>query len=297
MGKAARKIAAVSRTDRIVAGLRLTFGKGIARVAMSRKEGAVMTRTRHIAFALIVASIGASIASLAFARGNLKELTVPLKYIPQEGVHATSADLPPALLNQAVEIRVEDARKLDDPLVIGHGTGGDDKVFPMHADHDVIAFIQEMVTGVSKEWSLKQEHPAARTLILQVTRFDVDESNKALGSMYSTEVKFAFTLKDAHGKALAEGMGTGTAHRYGHAHSPENINEVLSDSLKEAYANVLADPGLQKAWISGTGSGTATSRPAESAEERLRKLDDLLKKGLITKVEYDKKRAEILKDM
>jgi hypothetical protein len=35
-----------------------------------------------------------------------------------------------------------------------------------------------MVIGVSKEWTLKQGHPAARTLILQVTGFDIDESNK-----------------------------------------------------------------------------------------------------------------------
>lgn len=204
--------------------------------------------------------------------------------------------MPPALLAQPVEVRVEDARKLDDPLVIGQGTGGDDKIFPIHADHDVIAFIQEMVTGIGRNWSLKQEHPAARTLILKVIRFYVDESNKALGSIYATEVKFAFTLKDARGNTLAEGIGTGTAHRYGHAHSPDNINEVLSDSLKEAYANVLADAGLQKAWISGTSS-SSTAHSAESAEERLRKLDDLLKKGLITKAEYDKKRADILKDM
>ena len=252
-----------------------------------------MAYTSRLAVTLAVLFI----ATLAFARGNLKELTVPLKYVPQEGVHSTSADLTPALLAQAVEVRVEDARKLADPLTIGQGTGGDDKVFPIHADHDVIAFIQEMVTGVGKEWSLKQEHPAGRTLILQVTRFYVDEANKALGSMYGTEVKFAFILKDAHGKPLAEGMGTGSAHRYGHAHSPENINEVLSDALKEAYANVLADPGLQKAWISGAATASTTAHAAESAEERLRKLDDLLKKGLITKAEYDKKRAEILKDM
>jgi uncharacterized lipoprotein YajG len=246
---------------------------------------------------LAVTLIAASIAVGAFARGNLKELTVPLKYIPQEGVHQASADLSPAVLEKSVEIRVEDARKLDDSLVIGQGTGGDDKTFPIHADHDGIAFIQEMVTGISKEWTLKQERPAARTLILQVTRFYVDESNKALGSIYGTEVKFAFTLKDARGKTLAQGTGTGTAHRYGKAHSPENINEVLSDSLKEAYANVLADPELQKAWASGTPSGGNTTHATESAEERLRKLDDLLKKGLITKPEYDKKRAEILKDM
>jgi uncharacterized lipoprotein YajG len=252
-----------------------------------------MTNAQRLAVSLIAASM----ATGAFARGNLKELTVPLKYIPQEGVHQTSADLSPALLEKSVEIRVEDARKLDDALLIGQGTGGDDKSFPIHADHDVIAFIQEMVTGISKEWTLKQERPVARTLILQVTRFYVDEGNKALGSIYGTEVKFAFTLKDARGKTLAQGTGTGTAHRYGHAHSPENINEVLSDSLKEAYANVLADPELQKAWASGTASGGTTTHSAESVEERLRKLDDLLKKGLITKAEYDKKRADILKDM
>lgn len=249
-----------------------------------------MAQTRRLVVALAVVSI----AALAFARGNLKELTVPLKYTPQD---STSPDLPPPLRDQSVEVRVEDARKLADPLVIGQGTGGDDKVFPIHADHDVIAFIQEMVAGVGKQWSLKQEHPAGRTLVLQVTRYYVDESNKALGSIYSTEVKFAFALKDAHGQTLAEGMGAGTAHRYGHAHSPDNINEVLSDALKEAYANVLADPGLQKAWISGTASGNTTAHAAESAEERIRKLDDLLKKGLITKAEYDKKRAEVLKDM
>src|SRR5258708_26818910 len=120
---------------------------------------------------ITVTFVLASIATLAFGRGNLKELTVPLKFTPQEGVHAPEVDITPAMLKQAVDIRVEDARKLDDPLVIGHGTGGDDKLFPIHADHDVIAFVQEMVTGLGKEWSLTQEHPGARNLTLQVIRF------------------------------------------------------------------------------------------------------------------------------
>ena len=81
-------------------------------------------------------------------------------------------------------------------------------------------------------------------------------------------------------------------------HSPENINEVLSDALKEAYANVLGDQTLQTAWVSGKAAGTSgASRTVESPEERLRKLDDLLKKGLITKEEYQQKRADILKEM
>jgi hypothetical protein len=239
------------------------------------------------------------LAPLAFARGNLKELTVPLKFTPQEGVHSSTADLPPALLDQPVAVRVEDARKLPDLLVIGHGTGGDDKPFPIHADREVRAFIQEALTGIGNEWSLKQEGTPARVLTIKITDFAVDESNKALGSLYSSEAKLAFSLADGQGRVLATGVGSGSTHRYGRAHSPENINEVLSDALKEAYANVLADQTLQNAWVSGKSSGTAAAKtqPAESVEERLRKLDDLYKKKLITKEEYEKRREEILKDI
>ena len=59
--------------------------------------------------AFVHAVVLVSLSTLAQARGNLKELTVPLKFTPQEGVHESSADLPPTLLNQSVEIRVEDA--------------------------------------------------------------------------------------------------------------------------------------------------------------------------------------------
>lgn len=239
------------------------------------------------------------LAPFAFARGDLKDLTVQLKFTPQEGVHSSTADLPAALLDQPVALKVEDARKLPDLLVIGKGTGGDDKPFPIHADRDVRAFIQETLAGIGNEWSLKQQEKAARVLTIKITGFAIDESNKALGSLYSADAKLAFSLTDAQGGVLATGVGSGSTHRYGRAHSPDNINEVLSDALKEAYANVLGDQTLQTAWVSGKASGTATAKPqpSESVEERLRKLEDLYKKGLITKEEYEKRKAEILKDI
>ena len=92
---------------------------------------------------------------------------------------------------------------------------------------------------------------ADRVLVVSVTRFYIDESNKALGSIYTSEVKLSYTLKTGGGKTLAEGVGTGSTHRYGRAHSEENINEVLSDALKEAFASVLNDSGVQSAWASG----------------------------------------------
>ena len=153
---------------------------------------------------------------------------------------------------------------------------------------------------MQKDWGLHLEPPAARILIIQLTRFNLDESNKALGSVYGTEVKFAFVLKDAKGSSLLEGATSGTAHRYGHAHNVDNCNEVLSDALKEAFSNVLGDAQLQSAWVSGKRTGSAApsaTAPAETPEQRLKKLDELYKKGLITKDEYDRKRAEILKEL
>lgn len=241
-------------------------------------------------------------ASVAYGRGATpKELVIDLKFNPQEGVHSDSPALPPTMLEKSVELRVEDGRKEADPRVIGQGTGGDDKTFPIRSGNDIAPFVKEVIDSVGKSWSLKRATPADRILDISVTRFFLDESNKALGSMYSSDVKLAFTLKDAKGKVLAEGVGSGSTHRYGRAHSVENSNEVLSDALKEAFANVLDDSSLQSAWSSGKGSGkggsTQASAPAKSVEERLKDLDALYKKGVITKEEYDRKRAEILKDM
>jgi len=247
---------------------------------------------------LIVLVIAALFPASLLARDTRKELTVNLKFVPQEGVASNSADVPPAMLDHPFELRVEDARGDSDALTIGQGTNDDDKLFPIRASTDVRSYLQETLGQMAGEWGMKTGQGGDRVLTLRVTRYFVDESNKALGSVYSAEAKLAFILADGAGKSLAEGAASGEAHRYGRARSADNCNEVLSDALKEALANTLSDAGLQRAWVSGrAAAGTSQVQPQESAEERLRKLDELLKKGLITKEEYDKKRAEILKNL
>jgi hypothetical protein len=233
------------------------------------------------------------------ARDTQKELTINLKFVPQEGVQSNSPDLPSAMTERTFEIRVEDGRNVPNPLTIGQGTNDDDKSFPINAGSDVIAYVNDTLKQVSVGWGLTDADPKQRILIIRMTRFFVDESNKALGSVYTAEVKLAYVLTDAEGKRLSEGIGSGAAHRYGRSRSSDNCSEVLSDALKEAFADALSTSQLQTAWISGKASATSTSQssPKESIEERLRKLDDLLKKGLITKEEYNSKRAEILKDV
>jgi hypothetical protein len=184
--------------------------------------------------------------------------------------------------------------------VIGDGTNGDDQSFPIRASGDVVAFVDSTLQSVAKDWSIATGSKE-RVLTLSITRFSVNESNKAVGSIYAADVKLAFDLADAKGHSLARGIGSGEAHRYGRARSGDNCNEVLSDALKDAFAGVLTDSALQSAWMSGKASGAAATaavaEPKESPEERLKKLESLYKKGVITKEEYDRKRTEILKEL
>lgn len=238
------------------------------------------------------------LSAIAAARDTRKELTVDLRFVPQEGVQSTSPDLTPGALERTIRLQVEDVREAASALDIGQGTNDDDQTFPIRASTDVIPYLTDTLTQVSSAWGIKTADKPERLLTLRLTRFFVDESNKAVGSVYAAEVKFTYTLSDSAGRKLLEGAASGSAHRYGRARSGENCNEVLSDSLKEAFANVVSDPRLQEAWASGRRpAGAAAGGGTESVEERLRKLDELLKKELITKEEYNRKRAEILKDI
>jgi hypothetical protein len=229
------------------------------------------------------------------------ELSVTLKFLPQASIRTNSVALPASLIDRSLEIRVQDSREQTDPRIVGTGTNDDDETFSIRATTDVAPFVGEAVTQLATAQALKKGSPADRVLQLRLTRFAVNESNKALGSTYSAEVHFAFTLLDAASKTLAQGASSGVANRYGRARSGANCAEVLSDALKEAFTNTIADPGLQQAWASGQPSSPASQAPAPAGtgtvEERLKRLDDLMKKGVITKEEHATQRAAILREL
>ena len=228
-----------------------------------------------------------------------RPLVVTLKFVPQENVYVAGTALPPSVIDRSVEQlpRVEDSRNLADAATIGEGTDDDDRPFPIRASSDVVPFVSTTVTGLATSRALKIASPADRQLRLRLTRFNVNETNKAVGSTYSAEVQFAFVIADGDGRALAEGARraprTGMA-----ALGVERIcTEVLSDALKEAFMKVLADTTLQSAWGSGIPSASiAAPAGQETMEMRLRRVDDLLKKGLITPEEHKILREQILKN-
>lgn len=246
-----------------------------------------MTRIR---FAAIAALLLLVVSLPLFAED---ELSVDLKFVPQEMVDASSPTLAPPLLERSIHLVVEDARR-GAPWSIGEGTDDDDETFPIVATTDVLPWLDATVREVAEDWGVKTSRKAARTLTLRLTRFAVEESNKPLGSTYAAEVQLTFTLEE-RGRTLAEGAASGSARRYGRSRSADNCNEVLSDALKEALAEAFGHPRLQRAWASGRAA--VDEQPAGSIEQRLKRLEDLLRKGLITEEEYDAKRTEILKEL
>lgn len=208
-----------------------------------------MTRAR---FSLLILALFVSLT--VSARDTRKEMTVNLKFSPQEGVASNTADLPPGVLDRSVELRVEDRRKGDDPLQIGSGTNDDDDTFPIRASSDVVAFVKESLVRTASNWGLKDTAPVDRILKIGIVRFNVEESNKAVGSLYVSDVGITYTLTDKAGKKLAEGSASGSARRYGRARSSDNCSEVLSDALKEAFADAMSDSRLHDAWESGKPS-------------------------------------------
>jgi tetratricopeptide (TPR) repeat protein len=73
---------------------------------------------------------------------------------------------------------------------------------------------------------------------------------------------------------------------------------LIPEPLAIAVASAgVPSPVTGQSTTSTTGTQSGSTAETPSVEERIKKLDGLLKKGLITKKEYDQRKAEILKDI
>jgi hypothetical protein len=218
-------------------------------------------------------------------------LTMALQYTPQESVGTSNAVLAPGMTDRPVRLSMADGRA-GDPKIIGEISDHDDKVFPVYAANDVVAWAAEVLKKNAADWGIKVNPDAPLSLAGRLTQLRLVASTKAVGSTYNVEIQMAFTLSDAKGRTLWEGAAKGDATRYGHARSAENANEVLSDAIKETYANAFNDPGLQSAWLGksrpvASAPASAPAEPAVSPETLLADLVKLKKQGFTTDLLLD----------
>lgn len=224
------------------------------------------------------------VGAVAAQAADTGTFNLELRYAPQESVGTSVPTLSPELFDRPVRLVVEDARAGSDPAVIGDSSDDDDRMWPVRATNSVVEWAQEVLEKNARDWGIKTGADAPLTVVVKLTRFFLNEGNKAVGSTYNADVRLGFELRDSRGNVLADGTASGDATRYGKSRSAGNSSEVLSDATKEAYAAVFGDPVLQDAW---RGKPRAAARPPASSSaitpgDLLKELQDLKKKGFST---------------
>lgn len=223
---------------------------------------------------------------------DLGPFNITLRYAPQESVGTSVPTLTTGISDVPLRLSIGDARTIADPAVIGDSTDDDDRVWPIRVSGDLLGWANEVLLKNAGEWGIRVSDSAPLQLKGSLLRFKVNESNKPVGSVYNADVQVGFRLLDAKGQTLWEGNAPGDATRYGKSRNEDNVNEVLSDALKEAYATALGDPALQNAWLGKSGPVASTPAPAAAAarmtpDELLAELVKLKKQGFTPELLLD----------
>lgn len=96
-----------------------------------------------------------------------------------------------------------------------------------------------------------------------VVQTEIGEYNVAEGGLFNGEVRVTFRVF-APGKPAFESMYEGKSKRFGRSHSPDNINEALSNALHSATEKFLRDDAFADA-LEGMLPGPAPTAAAEPA--------------------------------
>jgi hypothetical protein len=227
--------------------------------------------------------------ALAVSPAIAKELgpfNITLRYAPQESTGTSVPTLMMGISDKPVKLSISDGRTITDPATIGDSTDDDDRVWPIRAASGVVAWSNEVLVKNAEEWGIRVADDAQLQAQGTLLRFMVNESNKPVGSMYNADVRVGFRLLDDQGRLLWEGTAAGESTRFGKSRNQDNVNEVLSDAIKQAYATALGDPALQNAWLGKSAPGATASpapaTPGMTPDDLLAELVKLKKQGFDT---------------
>jgi hypothetical protein len=228
--------------------------------------------TKNLAALLLalVAAVAGSHVAQAKATGPWE---IALRPLPQASLQGQSPTLGAAMSARPVKLVLEDGRTGPDPAIIGQTQDHTDQFFPLRTSSNVLAWTKDALQKTVAVWGIKTADDAPLVLAGRIVHFTLNESTKAVGAMYNAEVQISFTLKNARGGVLWESNASGDAGRFGKSRSEENANEVLVDSIKQAYSEMFGNAELQNAWegkatphAAGTaGSAAPAAAPAAQA--------------------------------
>jgi hypothetical protein len=239
-----------------------------------------MNRSSSIMVLVLTISMPFGISSA----DSVKERTLTLQFVPQETTGSSLPTLREDVASRPIDLTFEDKRPPSETALVGEGTDDDDHPFPWRSTNPIPEFAKEILVRTAQGWGVQIQEGADLILVVRLTRFFVSEKDQAVGSSYAADVRVAFELKGRDGAPLSSGVASGDARRYGRKRSADNCNEVLSDAMKEAYANLIDHRALQAAWAgkeSPSGPKTRHISPAALLVEVIRLKDQGLSSELL----------------
>ena len=195
---------------------------------------------------LILVALLLGFSGVAAAKKN--DPNINLEYRPQQSVAASVANPSGAMLERPVALSFEDAREQKDPSVIGTRTDDDDRLTELRATGDLPEFVRDSFSTLVKSWGIELDASQSTTLRVRLLEAKIVETNQAVGATYNAVVRLTYSLRQGSGEPLVSATAVGDASRYGKKFSNANCNEVLSDAMLEAFAKLVSDSELQRAW-------------------------------------------------
>ena len=229
-----------------------------------------MHNPNMIARSLTLIAVVGALGSPSWAK-DYKKIT--LSFRPQETVSATTVTLAGSVSQRPIGFGMSENRKTPDPLQVGAQLDDGEESYKWLSTGPVLPAVSGFVTGVLREWFVILDDGAPLRLNLELIHYFVTETEQFVGSTYAADVAIRASLRDAEHQELWTGNVRGESHRFGQDESADNCNEVLSDALKSALANLLQDQGLLSAW----SSGKTAQIPQTSAVSPDRLLEDLVR--------------------
>jgi len=199
--------------------------------------------------------LGAALTAVFLAAGAIyaaSDLVIPMKFVPTTKPGDVAAALRDGLSSRAVALSIVDERSVKTRDLVGEGTSDSDELFKIRTAGHFPSFMKASLEGRMNAWGVLFRADSNLILEIHVARYFVREKNEVVGSTFNAEVQLPFTLRDRAGTVFSEGTAMGTAKRYGRKRSGENCNEVLSDALEQAAANVVNTASLQDAWLAAS---------------------------------------------
>lgn len=230
------------------------------------RSRAARRRLLPIVFGCLVLAKGAA--------GRDRELKLELRFVPQDTIGAPSATLQSGIADYPVDIVLVEGRTIVDKSLVGQGQGDNDQAIPVRSTDDVIQFLKRVLIQTAGKWGVRVEEAADLVLEVRLTQLFANESDKAFGSTYNSNAAVAYVLKTRSGSQLYAGSTTGGTNRYGKSRNRQNLNEVLSDAIKEAFTHMFDDSALQDAWL-GRNHAPAKESRVESSSTTI-SLEELL---------------------